>query len=371
MKLRIFAIILSAIVCQFSAAQGMAVEQGKIERFTPGEVWPDTDGKPIQAHGGGILISGNTYYWYGEDRTPGNKTGVSCYSSTDLYNWKHEGVVLPNDALPPQISNISFIERPKVIFNSKTGKYVLWFHLEQQGYHYASAGIAISDKPTDPFVFFTSMRPIKDDINFADNDPDRQKEFGGTFRDMNLFVDDDGKAYVFYASENNATMYVVRLNDEFTGPESPAVQNKTWARILIGRSREAPAPFKFKDRYYLITSGCTGWRPNAAEYDVADNILGPWESRGNPCVGPEADITFRTQSTFVLPVFGKTGCYIFMADRWTPRRLYDSRYVWLPLILKPDLSDLSDESDKADGTFTLEWKNEWDLSIFEETDTAR
>jgi len=148
-------------------------------------------------------------------------------------------------------------------------------------------------------------------------------------------------------------MYVVRLNDEFTGPETPAVQNKTWARILVGQAREAPAPFKFKDRYYLITSDCTGWRPNTADYAVADNILGPWESKGNPCVGPEADITFRTQSTFVLPSPGKTGCYIFMADHWTPRRLHNSTYIWLPIILKPD------------GSFTLEWKDKWDLSIFD------
>ena len=58
---------------------------------------------------------------------------------------------------------------------------------------------------------------------------------GGTFRDMNLFLDDDGQAYVFYASEDNWTMYVVQLNDQFTGPRVPAVENKTWARILSGK----------------------------------------------------------------------------------------------------------------------------------------
>jgi hypothetical protein len=167
-------------------------------------------------------------------------------------------------------------------------------------------------------------------------------------------VDDDGKAYVFYASENNATMYVVRLNSEFTGPETPTAPNKTWARILVGRMREAPAPFKFKGRYYLITSGCTGWTPNAAECAVADNILGPWASRGNPFVGPEASLSFRTQSTFVLPAPARPGCFLFMADRWTPRRLYDSRYVWLPLVFKPD------------GAFALEWRDRWDLSVFEQ-----
>jgi beta-xylosidase len=91
--------------------------------------------------------------------------------------------------------------------------------------------------------------------------------------------------------------------------------------------REAPAPFKYKDRYYLITSACTGWNPNVADYAVADNILGPYESKGNPCVGTNAEKTFGTQSTFVLPVTGKPGSYVAMFDLWKPRQLSDSRHV--------------------------------------------
>ena len=36
--------------------------------YHPGRIWLDTDGNPIQAHGGGILYDGRTrtYYWYGE-----------------------------------------------------------------------------------------------------------------------------------------------------------------------------------------------------------------------------------------------------------------------------------------------------------------
>lgn len=328
-------------------------EQPKLNRFVPGEVWLDTGGKPIQAHGGGILIRDGTYYWYGEDRTPGMQTRVSCYSSVDLYNWKYEAVALPHSALPSDTRDSSFIERPKVIYNPRTGKYVMWMHLEQRGYHFANAGIAVSEKPAGPFVFVHHMRPIRYDFGYKDNDPDRQKEFGGTYRDMNLFVDDDGRAYAFYASEHNATLYIVRLNNDFTAPETPTVENKTWARVLAGKYREAPAPFKFKGRYYLISSGCTGWRSNAADYAVADNILGPWESKGNPCVGPEAELTFRSQSTCVLPVTGKPGCHIFMADRWMPRRLYDSRYIWLPFMVD------------TEGTFTIKWHDGWDLSYFD------
>ncbi len=322
------------------------------DRFSPGEVWLETDGEAIQAHGGGIQDRGGTYYWYGEDRTL-RQTSVSCYSSKDLYHWKHEGVVFTKDALSPDIRDNTFIERPKVIFNARTGKYVMWMHLEQRGYHFAQAGIAVADRPTGPFVFVQHLRPVQYDFGYKDDDPDHQKEFGGTYRDMNLFVDDDGSAYAFYASEGNWTMYVVRLNDEYTGPETPTVEGKTWARIYVGKMREAPAPFKFGNRYYLITSACSGWRPNAADYAVADNIFGPWQSKGNPCVGPEAELTFRTQSTFVLPVAGKPGNFIFMADRWKPRMLNDSRYVWLPFKIGQD------------GAFTIKWLDEWNLGWFD------
>jgi beta-xylosidase len=223
-----------------------------------------------------------------------------------------------------------------VLFNTKTGKYVMWMHLDSKDYKVASAGVAVADRPAGPFHIVRHFRPVN----------------GTTYRDMNLFLDEDGRGYAFYASEDNWTMYVVRLNAEFTGPEEPAVEGKTWARILVRQMREAPAPFKYKGKYYVITSGCTGWAPNAASYAVANDILGPWTAKGNPMAGPDAEKTFFAQSTFVLPVKGKPGSFLFLADRWNEKRLEDSRYVWLPFTMKPD------------GTFTIEWKDRWDLSAF-------
>ena len=195
----------------------------------PGDVWVDTDGKPIQAHGGGILVHDGVYYWYGENKSlgNGNKMGVSCYSSKDLYTWKHEGTALPKDAMPEEFRDNGICERPKVIYNASTKKYVMWMHLDNRGYATASAGVATSDTPAGPFRFLRSFRPIKYDFGFAENDRTRQAELGSTFRDMNLFVDDDGRAYVFYAAEGNPTMYVVRLSGDFTDIETPPVKGKT------------------------------------------------------------------------------------------------------------------------------------------------
>ena len=102
----------------------------------PGEVWKDTDGNPINAHGGGLLYHDGTYYWYGEYKKGKtilpdwatwecyrtDVTGVGCYSSKDLLNWKFEGIVLPAVKEDPNhdLHPSKVLERPKVIYNKKT-----------------------------------------------------------------------------------------------------------------------------------------------------------------------------------------------------------------------------------------------------------
>jgi beta-xylosidase len=144
-------------------------------------------------------------------------------------------------------------------------------------------------------------------------------------RDMTLFQDDDGKSYLIYSSEQNNTMQICLLRDDYLTP------TKTFSRILVNRRREAPALFKSEGKYYLITSSCTGWSPNAATYAMADKVLGPWKEYGNPCTGPGASTTFESQSTYVLPVNGKPKTYLFMADIWNKTDLEKSNYLWLPL----------------------------------------
>ena len=110
--------------------------------------------------------------------------------------------------------------------------------------------------------------------------------------------------------------------------------------------------FKYNGKYYMLSSGCTGWDPNVAEIAVADSIMGTWKTIGNPCTGPDADKTFYAQSTYVQPVIGKKDAYIAMFDRWKKKDLEDSRYVWLPVLIK-------------DGKITIPWHEKWDFSIFD------
>jgi beta-xylosidase len=357
--------------------------------FKPGELWNDNNKVHINAHGGGMLYSNGKYYWFGEHKIEGEKgnlamVGVRCYSSTDLYNWKDEGVALKvsNDSTSEiKIGNI--IERPKVIYNKKTNKYVMWFHLEYndtklswgEKYSGARSGIAISDKVTGPYTYVKSVRPNQEqwplNVKEIHKNPVNQKTLemkfnGGSLpgdidslnilgrdfkkgqmaRDMTVFVDDDEKAYHIFASEENSTTHISQLSDDYLG------YSGKYVRAFPGRFMEGPSIFKKDGKYYFIASACTGWAPNAARSAVASSIFGPWIELGNPCISPDSALTYHSQSTFMFPVAGKKDAYIFMADKWQPGNAIDGRYIWLPVIFK-------------DNKIKLKWFDEWDLSFFD------
>ena len=300
--------------------------------FKPGALWYDDNNELINAHGGGILFANKKYFWFGEKRGKAKQEGVNVYSSKDLYNWKFEGLALsPNytDSLS-DIANGCLMERPKVIYNKKIKKYVMWFHLELngQGYKAARAAVAVSDNVTGPYQFVKSFQPN-----------------GNMSRDMNLFVDDDGSAYEIYSSRENYDLRIAKLSDDYL---SVTAQDS----LLFSRHREAPALFKYKKNYYLITSAATGWAANKATLHTASSPFGPWiPSEENPMVGPLADSTFGGQSTLVLQVSGKQNAFIFIADKWNPKDLKDSRYLFLPVQFKADIP-------------YVEWMSEWDLNFF-------
>ena len=332
MKLRsVFALIALFLGCFSSQAE-----------IVSGAVWLDSQGSVIQAHGGGILKHGDTWFWYGEDRKNGARAaGIACYSSQDLEHWKNEGVVCPTWAVDGRSvvpntpegyqTGIDYpvLERPKVLYCERTRKFVMWIHMEGKGYKLSSAAVATSKSPTGPFRFVDCFRPIPAKIHreLSKRDDASQMERGSTFRDMTLFKDDDGVGYVIYAAESNYTMHISRLTNDFQNVLQP-VLGKTWNRILVDDHREAPAMFKHSGKYYLITSACKGWTPTEARLSVSDKILGPYRSLGNPCRGPKSNITFDSQSTFVLPIDPKKGRFIFMADRWQPKNIGESTYVW-------------------------------------------
>jgi len=358
---------------------------GQNVEFKPGEIWPDNNGKHINVHGGGIMYYNDTYYWYGEFKEKSNGkyragAGVRVYTSNDLYNWKDGGIVLKpveNDTMS-DITRGCILERPKVIYNQKTKKFVMWFHLELRlkGYDAARVGVATADNPFGPFIYIRSFRPnaktwpinvqpfhkrpvasiIKDKycggLGCLPAHPDslnilgRDFESGQMSRDMNLFVDDDGKAYLISASEENSTTHISQLNDDYLGCSDKFV------RVFVNRYMEAGTMFKTSTgTYFFIASDCTGWAPNAARSAWSPSIWGPWTESGNPCGGKDSALTFNSQSTFILPYKNKKDAFIFMGDRWFTNDSIDGRHIWLPIKIN-------------NNKLEIKWFDNWNLKYF-------
>ncbi len=281
-----------------------------------GEVWYDTKGNILHAHGGHMLYSEGFYYWYGENRTEDNY--VSCYRSKDLMSWEFRKHILTAKSKTEAIrirTSLGLtgkngdkvnLERPKVLYNDKIRKYVLWVHYENgTDYKCAACAIATCDIPDGDFIYHGSFNP-----------------FGYMSRDCTLFQDRKGLAYFVSASRDNADLHVYRLSDDYMNVE--CLVHKLWQ----GEYREAPAVMERNGKYYMFSSFCTGWEPNQCKYAVADGIEGRWSLLTD--IGDET--TYRTQPAFILPVAGTRGTrYIYVSDRWNGQDYHDSRYVFLPI----------------------------------------
>lgn len=366
------------IFCVWGLVMAASVGAQSLERITPGKEWPDRKGEHINAHGGGLLFHEGKYYWYGENRPARGFTtevGVEVYSSSDLMNWEDEGVALAvSEEAGHDIERGCIMERPKVVRNPKTGKFVMLFHLELKGKGYAAArvGFAESDSPVGPFRFIRSLRPNagKWPTDFSRRDIRKAKKLketdykewwtpewreaireglllardvpgGQMSRDMTVYVDDDGKAYHIYSAEENLTLNLAELTDDYLD------YTGRYVRIAPGGQNEAPTIFKRDGVYWMITSGCTGWAPNEARMFKAASLWGPWEPLPSPFVGKDAKKSFHTQGTYIFKVEGTEDGFVFMADRWNPQSLKNSRHIWLPIDFE------------ADGTPVIRWVDSW------------
>ncbi len=281
----------------------------------PGEPWLDNRGQRIQAHGGGITLWKGTYFWFGEDRTQSNdpeKRYVACYSSKDLVHWKfRRQVVALSD--PEHLGPHWVLERPKVYANPRTGKFVLYAHLDDARYKVASVMVAVSDRIDGDYKYVKSFRPLDQES-----------------RDIGQFVDDDGSAYLIFESRPTKGFFIAKLSDDFMSVEKTA---------FIQAPLEGGALVHLDNLYYVVGSHMTGWSPNPNVYATATSLAGPWTEFKN-LAPPEAK-NYESQSTMLLKVAGsKKTSVIFMGDIWKPKALWDSRYFWMPLEVKADAMHL-------------------------------
>lgn len=290
-----------------------------------GTDWVDTTGKPISAHEGEIARFGDTFYWYGSSykNNPQGKfrmtagpvwNGMRVYSSKDLKNWTYKGVCLPRPE--SGFGKVGATGRGHVLYNEKTKKYVMWYR-----WFVAMPAsflcVATADHPEGPFT------------------PHGPRQMGtstGFGSDMNVFQDEDGKAYVIYCDHNapdakpeNGWRYAIRidsLSEDYLSSNREGV-------LVFDRGCEAPAMVKHRGKYIAVASGVHGWAGSDTKCATADSPLGAWTK--------QADISEqRTWSSQVSDLIYLKESDIVMAlcdQWWIPDRadIDKSRYLFLPL----------------------------------------
>ncbi|MBD0838477.1 MULTISPECIES: RICIN domain-containing protein [unclassified Streptomyces] len=305
---RAYAVLIALCLALAGALATAGPVRAAPQTITNGTQFRDTSGNPVHAHGGGVIKVGAYYYWFGENRNADNTFRyVSAYRSTDLKNWEFRNHVL-TQATHPELATAN-IERPKVMYNASTGKFVMWMHKENGvDYSQARAAVAVSDTVDGNYAWQGSFRPL-----------------GHMSRDITVFVDTDGTGYMVSAARDNYDLHIYRLTADYTGVA--ALVADPWH----GGHREAPALFKRGGVYFMLTSGSTGWNPNQQRYATAGSLSGPWTAMTN--VGDST--AYGSQTAYVLPVQGtSTTSYLYLGDRWGNSfggTVNDSRYVWLPL----------------------------------------
>lgn len=266
----------------------------------PGQIWLDTEGKRIQAHGGSVMYLDGIYYWYGENKeiTTGRDNiwhwGVRCYASKDLYNWEDKGLIIPpeTEKLGSSLHPTSMMDRPHIIYNRDTKKFVCWLKIMNRDGS-QSETILTADNILGPYEKVREgLKPLN--MNAGDFD---------------LAVAPDGKAYYYFERVHSETICADLTADytDVTGYYTTHFPNKYPPFV-----REATSHFIRKGKHYLVTSGTSGYLPNPSEVAIADTWHGPYTVLGSPHLQDESQTSYHSQISCVFKVESKKTCTL----RW-------------------------------------------------------
>lgn len=306
--------------------------------------------------------------------------GVRAYASKDLYNWEDHGLIIPPDTEDPSspLHPSSMMDRPHIIYNSHTKKYVAWLKIMEKNGEQTET-VLTADRFLGPY---TKVRQGLRPLNMSAGDFD-------------LAVAPDGKAYYYFERVHSETI-CADLTEDYT--DVTGFYSTHFPHPYPPYVREATAHFMRKNKHYLVTSGTTGYMPNPSEVAVAETWHGPYTVLGNPHPGDTSNTSYHSQISSVFKVQGKKDLYIACADRWLPGQMnqkyedyagiYEiifnpaadkselvriqkeypveagdntsiADYVWLPLrFAEPDFGH-------PHGMVYIDWMDEWRIEDYE------
>jgi len=327
--------ILLSVGLYFGLSANIAAQMQNIKNDV---FWDTKEGEPVYSQGGGIFrfkdpaTNQEQYYWYGVHYKEANQyrkdpsitlpnatfQSVTCYSSTDLVNWKSEGDVLSREALE-NVSKVTWVGRLGVAYVKDVNKYAMFVQFGNQ------VLVALSDTPAGVFSWhqLIDMQPIIGTPNTGD---------------QTVFTDPDtGKSYLVYSyGRGRNRIYVSEI-----GVKNEKVGLLNCTEVFKGASREGNCMFKYRGKYYMAASNIYGWDASFAYYLVADHIRGPYLPVNDMQVmeGSEKDYAHITQTGFFVNVKGsQKETVLYCGDRWANFAGNGLGYnQWFPLSFRNDM----------------------------------
>jgi beta-xylosidase len=185
---------------------------------------------------------------------------MDAFSSKDLVTWKKHPNIISKD-------NVKWANKamwaPSI--TKKGNKYYLFFGANdiQNNKEVGGIGVAVSDKPSGPFIDHIG-KPLIDAFHN-----------GAQPIDQYVFKDKDGQYYLFYGGWSHCN--VVKLSDDFKSIV-PFPDGTTYKEVTPKGYVEGAFMFIKDGKYYFMWSegGWTGPDYSVA-YAIADNPLGPFK----------------------------------------------------------------------------------------------
>lgn len=252
-----------------------------------------------------VLFYEDKYYAYGT-RT----NGFEVYISDDLEHWRRGDRL----ALSPQDSwGTKWYWAPEVYYIESEKKFYMFYTVDEH------ICVATSDSPEGPFVQ-DEKKPVREEKGI----------------DASLFVDDDGKAYLYFVRFTGGNViWGVEMNSDLKSVKEETLRecikaDASW-ELQQAKVAEGPSLLKRNGVYYLIYSA-NHFRSQdyAVGYATATSPLGPWKKYdGNPILCRDKDVAARLVGTgHGAPFLCRDGSYKYIyhahssVNRVEPRTSY-------------------------------------------------
>ncbi|MFD5012079.1 family 43 glycosylhydrolase [Streptomyces chartreusis] len=250
-----------------------------------------------------IAIYDGKYWVFPTASKPyGEQTHLDAFSSTDLVHWtKHSNVLTTADVTWAKYA----VWAPAPV--ERDGKYYLYFAANdiQNNSQLGGIGVAVADRPEGPYKDALGKPLISQFHN------------GAQPIDQDVFIDDDGQAYMYYGGWHHNN--VVKLNPDMTSLGT-FDDGSTYKEITPENYVEGSYMFKRNGKYYLMWSegGWTG--PDySVSYAMSDSPTGPFQ-KIDKVLAQDPAVAKGSGHNSVVNVPGTDTWYIF----YHPRPLSES-----------------------------------------------